>query len=106
MRHFTRAMIVAASMAALVAGEAHAQPRHDIRAITLAAVIGSAGNSTAVEEAGPSDDIVVKRHDEPQAAVMGLGPKFQQLCIGRKAFHHAAVARRKPHVSPWSCTRR
>jgi len=59
MKRSTHAIIAAAAMATLMAGEAHAQQRNDVRAMIYAAAIGAAENRSSVQQEGANNGAAI-----------------------------------------------
>lgn len=59
MKRSTRAMIAAASMAALLTGQAHAQERRDIPAMIYAAAMSASENRSSVQQEGANNGAAI-----------------------------------------------
>jgi len=61
-------MIAAVSMAALMAGEAHAQQRRDIPAMIYAAAIGATENQSSVQQEGANNGAAIVQNGQGNTA--------------------------------------
>jgi minor curlin subunit len=68
MRRTARAIIAAASMAALMAGEAHAQQRNDVRDLIYAAATGAAANRSSVQQEGANNGAAIVQNGQGNTA--------------------------------------
>lgn len=68
MNRSTRTAIAAASLAILVAGEAHAQSRNDIPAMVYAAAMGATRNSSTVSQEGANNGAAVVQNGQGNTA--------------------------------------
>ena len=68
MKRSIRATIAVASMAALMAGEAHAQQRDDVRSMIYAAAIGAAGNQSSVQQEGANNGAAIVQNGQGNTA--------------------------------------
>ncbi len=68
MKRSTRAMIAAAAMAALAAGEAHAQQRRDIPAMIYEAAVGAAENRSSVQQEGANNGAAIAQNGQGNSA--------------------------------------
>src|SRR5262245_7163610 len=68
MKNTTRAMIAAAAMAALLAGEAHAQQRSNIPAMLYASAIEATRNSATLRQEGANNSAAVVQNGQGNTA--------------------------------------
>ncbi|GAM96911.1 minor curlin subunit CsgB [alpha proteobacterium U9-1i] len=68
MKRSIRAMIAAASLAALMAGQAHAQERRDIPAMIYAAAMSASENRSSVQQEGANNGAVIAQNGQGNTA--------------------------------------
>lgn len=73
MTRSTRAMIAAAAMVALAAGEAHAQHRRDVPAMIYTAAMGPVENRSSVEQDGANNGAITQSGNNNAACLIQIG---------------------------------
>lgn len=68
MKRSVRTVVAAASMAALMAGQAHAQERRDIPAIIYAAVVSASENRSDVQQEGTNNGAAIAQNGQGNTA--------------------------------------